>query len=476
MSESAIPMHTKASVDVDAPLIRTLARSGPRYTSYPTADRFSPEFGRDDFAAAVADVRARKKQRALSMYLHIPFCDSVCYYCGCNKIVTKNRSKAATYLDYLKREITLQSTLFAGINQIEQLHLGGGTPTYLSDAQMGELMAHLRQCFDFADDVSGEYAIEIDPRTVSPQRIDSLRVQGFNRLSLGVQDFEPDVQRAVNRLQPAAQTLAIIAAARDAGFRSVSVDLIYGLPKQTMATMAQTLKKVIAANPDRLAIYNYAHMPHLFKPQRRLAEVDLPDASTRLDMLFLCIQTLADAGYIYIGMDHFAKPGDELALAQQAGRLHRNFQGYSTHAEADLVSCGVSAISAVGATYSQNVKRLDAYYGHIDQGELPIARGVRLSSDDLLRRDVIQRLMCHFTLPFAAIEEVHLINFTRRFSEELKLLQVMAGNGLVEIEADRLTVTRQGRLLIRNICMVFDRYLKDQRIDGAIQARFSKTI
>ncbi len=476
MFDSAITLHTKASVDFDAPLISKLAQSGPRYTSYPTADRFSTEFNRADFDVAVNDVRVRKMHRPLSLYLHIPFCDTVCYYCACNKIVTKDRSKAVTYLDYLKREITLQSTLFAGINQIEQLHFGGGTPTYLSDAQMGELMAHLRQCFEFADDAYGEYAIEIDPRSVSPGRIHSLRAQGFNRLSLGVQDFDPDVQRAVNRIQPEAQTLAIIAAARDAGFRSISVDLIYGLPKQTMVTMAQTLQKVIVANPDRLAIYNYAHMPHLFKPQRRIVQADLPDASTRLEMLFLCIQTLADAGYVYIGMDHFAKPGDDLAIAQREGRLHRNFQGYSTHADADLVSCGVSAISAVGGTYSQNVKSLDAYYSHIDNGELPIARGLALTNDDLLRRDVIQRLMCHFTLSLAVIESLHRIDFASYFSEELKLLQVMAADGLVEIETGCLTVTRKGRLLIRNICMVFDRYLQDQRNGEPAPIRFSKTI
>ncbi|MDP9108403.1 MAG: oxygen-independent coproporphyrinogen III oxidase, partial [Pseudomonadota bacterium] len=335
---------------------------------------------------------------------------------------------------------------------------------------------HLRRSFEFADDAIGEYAVEIDPRTVSPQRIHSLRKQGFNRLSLGVQDFDPEVQRAVNRIQPEAQTLAIIAAARAAGFRSVSVDLIYGLPKQTMLSIAQTLQKVIAANPDRLAIYNYAHMPHLFKPQRRIAEADLPDASTRLDMLFLCIQTLADAGYVYIGMDHFAKPDDDLAVAQREGRLHRNFQGYSTHAEADLVSCGVSAISAVAGSYSQNVKTLDAYYAHLDQAQLPIARGVKLTDDDLLRRDVIQRLMCHFTLSFAAIEADFGIDFATYFAEELQRLAHMAADGLIVIGSDAITVTRKGRLLIRNLCMVFDRYLHDQDKDAERPPRFSKTV
>ena len=446
-------------VEFDADLIARLSRNGPRYTSYPTADRFTESFGYRDFLHAVADLRTRGGGKPLSLYLHIPFCDTVCYYCACNKIVTKNREKAATYLAYLKREVEMQGRLFAGMNEVEQLHFGGGTPTYLSDAQMEDLMAHLRRCFRFAPDAAGEYSIEIDPRTVSAERVHGLRRQGFNRISLGVQDFDPDVQRAVNRIQPEAETRAIIAAARDADFRSVSIDLIYGLPKQTPATMRTTLDKVIDAAPDRIAMYHYAHLPHLFKPQRRIIEADMPDSDTKLRMLQLCIERLTAAGYVYIGMDHFARPDDDLAIAQQQGRLHRNFQGYSTHADADLVACGVSAIGAVGATYSQNVKTLDAYYDALDRNELPVARGARLSMDDALRRTIIQKLMCQFELSISAIELAFPIAFHAYFAREMAQLAGLERDGLVELAPDWISVTLKGRLLIRNVCMVFDRYL-----------------
>ena len=446
-------------VEFDADLIARLSRNGPRYTSYPTADRFTESFGYRDFLHAVADLRTRGGGKPLSLYLHIPFCDTVCYYCACNNIVTKNREKAATYLAYLKREVEMQGRLFAGMNDVEQLHFGGGTPTYLSDAQMEDLMAHLRRCFRFAPDAAGEYSIEIDPRTVSAARVHGLRRHGFNRISLGVQDFDPDVQRAVNRIQPEAETRAIVAAARDADFRSVSIDLIYGLPKQTPATMRTTLDKVIDAAPDRIAVYHYAHLPHLFKPQRRIIEADMPDSDTKLRMLQLCIERLTAAGYLYIGMDHFARPDDDLAIAQQQGRLHRNFQGYSTHADADLVACGVSAIGAVGATYSQNVKTLDAYYDALDRNELPVARGARLSMDDALRRTIIQKLMCQFELSISAIELAFPVAFHAYFAREMAQLAELERDGLVELAPDWISVTLKGRLLIRNVCMVFDRYL-----------------
>ncbi|MBJ7309604.1 oxygen-independent coproporphyrinogen III oxidase [Rugamonas sp. CCM 8940] len=464
------------SVQFDADIIGKLSQSGPRYTSYPTADRFRPDFGYGNYLEAVAGLRMRGGRRPLSLYLHIPFCDTVCYYCGCNKIVTKDRSKAATYLSYLKQEIEMQARLFAGMNQIEQLHFGGGTPTYLSDRQMGELMAHLRHQFEFAADDVGEYSIEIDPRTVSRERVHSLRAQGFNRISLGVQDFDPEVQKAVNRIQPEAETVAIIEAARAAGFRSISIDLIYGLPLQNMTTMAQTLDKVIHASPDRIALYNYAHMPHLFKPQRRIDEAELPPAQVKLDMLALCIRRLCAAGYVYIGMDHFAKPDDDLAIAQRQGRLHRNFQGYSTRAEADLISCGVSAISAVGATYCQNEKTLEAYYEKLDEGKLPIARGIKLNSDDLLRRIIIQMLMCNFELSIESIEQAYPIEFRSYFAAELEKLAALQADGLLSIEPDWLTVTPKGRLLIRNICMIFDRYLSEARENAPQPLRYSKTI
>jgi oxygen-independent coproporphyrinogen-3 oxidase len=473
MSGPQVAAYAAPAVEFDAALISRLSQLGPRYTSYPTADRFSEAFDYGDYLQAVAGVRNRGGLNPLSLYLHIPFCNTVCYYCACNKIVTRDREKAVTYLAYLKREIELQGHLFAGCNQVEQLHLGGGTPTYLSDAQMEDLMAHVRHCFQLAADDVGEYSIEVDPRTVDGARVRSLRRQGFNRISLGVQDFDANVQKAVNRIQPEAETRAVIAAARDAGFRSVSIDLIYGLPLQTVETMTETLDKVIAAGPDRISVYNYAHLPHLFKPQRRIAEDQLALPHEKLRMLSLCIERLCSAGYVYVGMDHFARPDDELAVAQRQGRLHRNFQGYSTHADADLVACGVSAISSVGASYSQNVKTLDAYYSHLDRNELPIARGIRLSMDDLLRRFIIQRLMCHFELSISAIEQAFPITFAAYFEAELAQLGALQQDGLLTVDHKWISVTPRGRLLIRNVCMVFDRYLQEKRADVP---RYSRTI
>jgi oxygen-independent coproporphyrinogen-3 oxidase len=477
-------MHTAThtavpAIDFDATVIGKLATSGPRYTSYPTADRFGPDFGYGNYLEALAKRQLQGGARgALSLYVHIPFCDTVCYYCGCNKIVTKDRSKALTYLDYLKQEIGMHSQLLGASKQVDQLHFGGGTPTYLDDAQMQDLMHHLRACFNFAPDSEGEYSIEIDPRTVTPARVHTLRAQGFNRVSLGVQDFDEDVQRAVNRLQPEAATLAVMAAARAAGFRSISIDLIYGLPRQSLASMTRTLERVLAADPDRISLYNYAHLPHLFKPQRRIAEDELPTPAVRLQLLKLCIETLTAAGYVYIGMDHFAKPMDDLAVAQRQGRLHRNFQGYSTHADADLVACGVSAISAVGDTYSQNDKTLDGYYEKLDQGVLPVVRGIKLDKDDLLRRMIIQTLMCQFELSTDAIEQAYPIRFADYFAGELTQLRALQEDGLVELDEDWLAVTPKGRLVIRNICMIFDRYLRLPRAGEALQQplRFSRTI
>lgn len=466
-----------SKVDFDAELIRKLPQQGPRYTSYPTADRFGGEFRMGDYLEAVTRVRSMRSRNPLSLYIHIPFCQSLCYYCACNKIITKNRSKAETYLGYLKREVTMQARLFDGMHQLEQLHFGGGTPTYLTDEQMGELMEHLHKSFRFVSDSEGEFSIEIDPRTVTPERIKSLRAQGFNRLSLGVQDFNEDVQKAVNRIQPKAQTLDAMAAAREAGFRSISIDLIYGLPKQTPATMAETLDSVIKADPDRISVYSYAHLPHLFKAQRRIADEDMPDSETKLQLLSLCIERLTGAGYIYIGMDHFAKPNDELAVAQAQGRLHRNFQGYSTHADAEMVSCGVSAISAVGGTYSQNVKTLDDYYDRLDNNELPIERGIKLNVDDMLRRFIIQMLMCNFELSLRSIELGYSITFREYFAKEIEKLREYEKEGLLTLDEDWLTVTPKGRLLIRNISMVFDRYIgKPNPSAGIHPVRFSRTI
>ncbi|GAB3416986.1 oxygen-independent coproporphyrinogen III oxidase [Massilia agilis] len=474
MSKTAFP--APGALDLSADLIERMSQQGPRYTSYPTADRFHGQFTALDYQAAVQGLRAAGGVRPLSLYVHIPFCQSLCYYCGCNKIITTNRDKAAIYLDYLKREVDMQAALFGADNRVEQLHFGGGTPTYLSDAQMGELMDYLRSRFTFVGDTEGEYSIEIDPRTVDPERVHSLRRQGFNRLSLGVQDFDAEVQKAVNRIQPEALTLNAIRAAHEAGFRSVSIDLIYGLPKQSMETMRQTLAKVVSASPDRISIYNYAHMPALFKSQRLIDEDELPAPQVKLDMLALCIEQLTNAGYVYIGMDHFAKPDDELAIAQKSGGLQRNFQGYSTHAEADMVSVGVSAISAVGSVYAQNEKSLERYYAALDRGELPLARGIALSSDDSIRRAVIQRLMCDFTLDVPAFEKAHGIVFNDYFAAEMPKLRAFEADGLLALEDGAISVTTRGRLLIRNIAMAFDAWLGKPNHVPLQRMQYSKTI
>ena len=446
------------ALEVDVALIRKLDRNGPRYTSYPTADRFVEAFNADSYQSWVAKRNLGGVQRPLSIYVHIPFCNTLCFYCGCNKVITKDKSKAALYLEYLKKEIAMQGALFQGDSVVTQLHFGGGTPTFLSDEQMSELMATIRSHFHLVE--GGEYSIEIDPRKVNAQTIALLGKLGFNRISLGVQDFDPEVQKAVNRIQSEEETLSVIAAARRSGFKSVSIDLIYGLPKQNVAGFSRTLERIILANPDRLAIYNYAHLPALFKPQRRINEDDLPTPDTKLQIMSMAIQRMTAAGYVYIGMDHFAKPDDELAIAQRMGRLHRNFQGYSTHADCDLVALGVTAIGKVGPTYSQNFRTLEEYYDSLDNDELPIMRGLELSADDLLRRDIIQALMCHFALSKESFEIAYLIDFDSYFEQELTELKTYQGYGLVKLDNGWITVTPKGRLLVRNIGMIFDKYLR----------------
>lgn len=455
----------------DPELIRRLDRNGPRYTSYPTADRFV-----DSFTAADYSGWAQRRDaiggsvRPLSLYVHIPFCGTVCFYCGCNKVVTRDRGKAAHYLRYLEREIVLQGRLLHTAPQVDQLHLGGGTPTFLEPAQIGALMETLRGQFALSPDFEG--SIEIDPRTVEPETLAALAAFGFNRASLGVQDFDPEVQRAINRVQSERQTEAVIRAARACGYRSVNVDLIYGLPKQTVQSVARTLDRVIELAPDRIAFYNYAHLPALFKPQRRILEADLPAPEVKLEMLGEAIRRLSAAGYVHIGMDHFARPYDELAVAQRQGRLHRNFQGYSTHAQCDLVGLGASAIGMVGPTYYQNWRTLNDYYQRLERHELPIMRGIELSPDDMIRRSVIQALMCHFELCKEAIGSAWLLEFDRYFAPELADLRVLAEQGLLEMDRQWISITPRGRLLIRSICMVFDRYLRADRERG----RYSKVI
>lgn len=459
-------------LDFDRPLLEKLAGNGPRYTSYPTADRFHAGFGETDYRDMVAATFTSDKVRPLSLYVHIPFCNTICYYCGCNKIITRNKSRAEVYLDYLDQEIDLQAPLFASKARVEQLHFGGGTPTFLSDAQLTRLVHSLRQHFDFAPDSEGEYSIEIDPRKVQPATVALLGRLGFNRMSLGVQDFDPDVQQAVNRIQSEAETMQVINAARQHGFKSLSIDLIYGLPKQSVAGFSVTLDKVIAARPDRLSIYNYAHLPHLFKTQRQINEADLPSLDAKLNILSLAIHKLSDAGYVYIGMDHFALPDDELAVAQRAGTLHRNFQGYSTHDDIDLLALGVSGIGKLGGSYSQNVRTTEEYYALLDAGRLPLFRGITLNQDDALRRSIIQQLMCEFALDFAAIASQWGVQFRDYFAAELGVLTALGEAGLLALDDQQLRVLPKGRLLVRNIAMVFDRYLRQ----GQPLVRYSKTI
>jgi oxygen-independent coproporphyrinogen-3 oxidase len=445
-------------IEFDAELVRRFDRNGPRYTSYPTADRFVEAFGEEAYRTWAARRNIGGIQRPLSLYVHLPFCRDVCFYCACNKIVTRDQGKAALYLDYLGREIGLQAELFREDTHVSQMHWGGGTPTYYDAPALARLFSRLSAHFMFTP--HGEYSIEIDPRTVDADAISALREMGFNRASFGVQDFDPAVQAAVHRVQDAEHTLRVIEAARRARFESVNIDLIYGLPKQTLMSFNVTLGQVLQARPDRIALYNYAHLPALFKPQRRINESDLPAPEIKLKLLAQAIRRLGDAGYVYIGMDHFALPDDALAVAQRQGRLHRNFQGYSTSPEGDLVGLGVSAIGAIGPTYSQNHRMLEDYCDCIDAGKLPIMRGIELTADDLVRRSVIQALMCHFSLSKEAIEVGHLVSFDRYFAAELRELREFAALGLLEVEDGWITVTQKGRFLVRSICMVFDRYLR----------------
>jgi oxygen-independent coproporphyrinogen-3 oxidase len=464
--------HASASVCVfDADLIRRVDRNGPRYTSYPTADRFHAGYTAKTHAERVAASRDDGLARPLSLYVHVPFCGTICFYCGCNKVVTRDRSKAELYLRYLDQEIALHGALMqGGSNTVDQLHFGGGTPTYLTPEQIGGVMHSLRSRFEFSPAFEG--SIEIDPRTVDGEMLAALAGHGFNRMSLGVQDFDPDVQRAVNRIQSEEQTAAVMQAGRAHGFASINVDLIYGLPKQTLASVARTLDRVIELGADRIAFYNYAHLPALFKPQRRIQEAELPSPEVKLQMLGEAIERLTSAGYVHIGMDHFARPGDELAIAQIQGRLHRNFQGYSTHAECDLIGLGASAIGMLGSAYYQNYRTLPEYYEHLDQGELPVMRGYEMSMDDLIRRSVIQSFMCHFEVCKESIGSSWLIDFDRYFAQELDELAAMEVEGLIEFDRHWISVTPRGRLVIRVICMVFDRYLRaDQE-----RRRYSKVI
>lgn len=442
-------------IDWDLALIQKYNYSGPRYTSYPTALEFAETFGEADFQQAVT----RYPERALSLYVHIPFCHRLCYFCGCNKIVTRQQHKADQYLDALEQEIIHRAPLFAG-RQVSQLHWGGGTPTYLNKAQISRLMGLLRHHFNFNADA--EISIEVDPREIELNVLDHLRAEGFNRLSMGVQDFNKEVQRLVNREQDEEFIFALLRHAREIGFTSTNIDLIYGLPKQTPESFAFTLKRVGELNPDRLSVFNYAHLPTLFAAQRKIKDADLPSAQQKLDILQQTITSLTEEGYQFIGMDHFARPDDELAVAQREGVLHRNFQGYTTQGDSDLLGMGVSAISMIGDCYAQNQKELKHYYQQVDETGNALWRGIALTRDDCIRRDVIKSLICNFHLDFSAVEKQWDLDFADYFADDLNLLAPLAKDGLVAVDAHGIQVTAKGRLLIRNICMCFDAYLRQK--------------
>lgn len=454
----------------DTDLVRRYGGRGPRYTSYPTALQFRGEFGVDDYRALAST--SNMTGTPLSLYVHIPFCHALCYYCGCNKIVTRNEARVSRYLEMLHREIDMQAELFDSSRKVEQLHFGGGTPTYLDREQLDELMAKLRSAFNFDESDNREFSIEVDPRTVDEDGMRHLAELGFNRLSLGIQDFDPAVQEAVNRIQSEADVAALAETARSNGFESISFDLIYGLPHQSVESFGKTLDAAVALRPDRLAVYNYAHLPHRFKGQRMINDADIPAPEVKLDILHRTIDRLCEAGWEYIGMDHFALPEDELVQARQNGSLQRNFQGYSTHRHCDLVALGVSAIGGIGNGFAQNAVTTMEYEALIERGELPIRKGLVVDADDQLRAAVIQSLMCYDELSFDTFSEEHEIDFRDYFATEIKRLQPLASDDLIKLNDGGVRITQKGRLLLRSIAMVFDRYI-DQGVDDG---RFSKAI
>ena len=462
---SSKPAVTSQQIVWDQAILDKYNYSGPRYTSYPTALEFHEAFTVSDYDMACTQY----PERPLSLYVHIPFCHKLCYYCGCNKVITRHSHKADEYLDVIEHEIRQRAALLQG-REVTQLHFGGGTPTFLSKAQITRLMMILRDEFNFTQDA--EISIEVDPREIELDMLDHLRSEGFNRLSIGVQDFNKEVQKLVNREQDEEFIIAMVQRAKDLGFRSTNLDLIYGLPKQTQALFADTLKQVLEMKPGRLSVFNYAHMPQLFAAQRKIKDEDLPKAEEKMAILQDTIATLTGAGYQFIGMDHFALPEDELAVAQREGILHRNFQGYTTQGECDLIGFGVSAISMVGDAYAQNQKELKKYYAQVNDLRHALWKGVALDNDDLLRREVIKQLICNFKLDKTQIESEFSVNFNRYFKEDLELLQTFINDELVEVDDKEIRVTLRGRLLIRNICMCFDKYLRAK----ARQQQFSRVI
>lgn len=449
----------RQSILFDPDLIRRFDVPGPRYTSYPTADRFHDQGDAADLLGRLGE--CAKARASLSLYFHLPFCNTVCYYCACNKLVTKDRSVVEPYLAALEQEMLLVSAHLGDAPPVSQIHWGGGTPTFLQSGEISRLMQAVRSRFRLEE--CGEYSIEIDPRKVSTETVAQLANEGFNRMSIGIQDFSLEVQQAVNRIQSIEETALVMDAARANGFRSISVDLIYGLPRQNKESFEKTLEIVLSLQPDRLSLYNYAHLPTRFMPQRRIAEADLPAPEEKLEILAMAIEKLLAAGYVFIGMDHFARPDDELAIAQAHGSLQRNFQGYSTHAECDMLGFGVSSIGKIRGLFVQNQRDFDGYYRALGEGRIPVMRSWAMSEDDCLRAEIIQALMCHFKLSIPELEAKYRLVFREVFAAEIVELEGLADAGLLEMDSGAIIVTMRGRMLVRVVAMVFDRYLRQTR-------------
>jgi len=456
--------------EINLDLVKKYDRPGPRYTSYPTAPQYTESFTNENYLDEIIKTNNLENPRDLSLYFHIPFCDTLCYFCGCNMIVTRNRERVSTYIKYLKNEIDLIRTYIKPGRKTAQLHWGGGTPTHLNPDEIIDLGTYIKNSFDFREDA--ENSCEIDPRELTKEHLAALREIGFNRISMGVQDFNPKVQKAVNRIQPEDMTRQVVDWVRELNYHSFNLDLIYGLPFQSVDEFAKTVDSIIDISPDRIALFNYAHVPWMKKHMALIKAEDLPTPEEKLETLKMSVAKLTGAGYDFIGMDHFAKPEDDLSKALKEKRLYRNFQGYSTNAGTDLYAMGITSISQIGDVYTQNVKTEKEYSDALDNGQIPSAKGYKLNEDDILRKDVIMKIMCDFELDFAEVEKKYNINFEKYFAWGLENLKEMIEDGLIEVKSRKIKVSEMGRLLIRNVAINFDGF-QERKEDSA---KYSRTV
>jgi oxygen-independent coproporphyrinogen-3 oxidase len=456
--------------EIDIDLIKKYDKPGPRYTSYPTAPHFTEEFTHEKYLDEIITTNNAANAPDLSLYYHLPFCDTLCYFCGCNMIITRNRDRIQTYLKYLKNEIDLLRSYIKTDRKVAQLHWGGGTPTHLNPDEINDLVSYIKNSFEFT--ATPENGCEIDPRELTREHLEALKNGGFNRISMGVQDFNEKVQKAVNRIQPEDMTRKVVNWVRELGFESINLDLIYGLPFQTVEDFADTVDKIIDIAPDRIAVFNYAHVPWMKKHMALIKEEDIPEPQVKLEILKMTVEKLTSAGYVFIGMDHFSKPEDDLAKAFKEKRLYRNFQGYSTNAGADLYGMGITSIGQIGKAFAQNHKTEKEYYQALDEGLLPIVKGAYMNDDDIIRREVIMKIMCDFELKYETIEKKFDIDFEKYFAWGLSRFDQMINDGLLTIQDRKITVNEIGRLLIRNIAMNFDGYIERKEDVG----RYSRTV